>query len=1386
MSSQDSEPMSVGSKEDYEKLDLREHILKRPESYIGSKAATTQPIWVVDDGKMNYREITYVPGLYKIFDEILVNAADNCQRQPPTKTIKVEINPDEGYISVWNDGKGIPIEEKYVEKEDKKYWIPEFIFGNLLTSSNFNDEEKRVTGGRNGFGAKLTNIYSTRFIVECVSTDPSTGQFYKYTQEFTDHMENIGKPKIKKLSGNPKTSTLIKFYPDVSLFHMDRLDDDIISLLTRRVWDMAGVLKGCAVYLNNSRTPIRSWEEYCKLFLPEGATLIQCEVNPRWRIAVAASPDQSFQQISFVNAVSTIRGGTHVDLVTNQITKFFVQELSKGSNKVSIKTNMAKQFLFVFVNSLIENPSFDSQTKETLTLPVKEFGSKCDIPENFLKKLMKTEIPGYIREYAKYKENSTMQKMGGKKQAKIYGMAKLTDANEAGRAKSSECTLILTEGDSAKGMAVTGVSVVGHDYFGVFPLRGKLLNTRDISAAKLAKNAEIQNIMKIMALKPGKKYDDAESLKELRYGSIMIMADQDQDGSHIKGLIINFIHSMWPSLLKRPKFLCEFITPIVKVTKGKEKPIAFYTLPEFIAWKKEHNDGRGYAIKYYKGLATSDDDETKEYFSNMKKHRIYFKYQNQDDEECIQLAFSKKRADDRKQWLANLDPATTYLGQDTPTVTYKDFVDKELILFSNYANVRAIPSVIDGLKPGQRKVLWVSLKNKINKDLKVVQLAGKVSEQSAYHHGEDSLNQTITAMAQSFVWSNNINLFVPQGQFGTRLKGGTDAGAPRYIYTRLSPITRKIFHKDDDQLLEYLTDEGIPIEPKYYVPIIPMVLVNGSNGIGVGWSSNVPCYNPKDIVANIKRKINGEELEPMIPWYSGFTGTIEKVGQNKDEGSTYMVKGIAKEVTSEMISITELPIEVWTNKYKSFLESLITGEGIKEKKDKTKGKASQGTATSTTSRGRKKKTDEPEKPVKFEPLISDIRDNSTNNTVDFDVYVNEDQMEHIKTIGIEKFFKLSKSLKESNMTLFDPEGRIKQYHSPEEILNDFYDVRLSLYEERKTAILEDLRIAVVHISNQARFIKEFIEGVIELRNIPQKTILLNLKARKYDLYQTKGNIPKKVADDVIDTGGNNDEEEEQLDQNDTEIDTLRKGYNYLLSMKISTLTQERFHKLLKEKEQTQESMQRMMEKQPTQMWLEDLEEFEAEYEKFEREREAKRQTQIEDVLRSKRKSKSTVKITQRKRKPKVTPPTQENDSQAGANKADVDAQVDANNTNEKKAAPVKKERKPRVTKSKAEPKKKAPVKKEVKKETKKPTATTTSKRSTTKKSTAFEDSDSDIELDDSSSDFGSSSIASNYKPRAASMKQTNIAEMLKAASKDSDDDESSETTSDDESSEFEE
>nr|XP_033702981.1 DNA topoisomerase 2-alpha isoform X2 [Tursiops truncatus] len=728
----------------YQKKTQLEHILLRPDTYIGSVESVTQQMWVYDeDIGINCREVTFVPGLYKIFDEILVNAADNKQRDPKMSCIRVTIDPENNLISIWNNGKGIPVVEHKVEK----MYVPALIFGQLLTSSNYDDEEKKVTGGRNGYGAKLCNIFSTKFTVETASRE------YKkmFKQTWRDNMGRAGEMELKPFSG--EDYTCITFHPDLSKFKMQNLDKDIVALMVRRAYDIAGSTKDVKVFLNGNKLPIKGFRSYVDMYLKDkvdetgnALKIIHEQVNPRWEVCLTMS-EKGFQQISFVNSIATSKGGRHVDYVADQIvTKLVDVVKKKNKGGVAVKAHQVKNHMWIFVNALIENPTFDSQTKENMTLQVKSFGSTCPLSEKFIKAAIGCGIVESILNWVKFKAQVQLnKKCSAVKHNRIKGIPKLDDANDAGGRNSTECTLILTEGDSAKTLAVSGLGVVGRDKYGVFPLRGKMLNVREASHKQIMENAEINNIIKIVGLQYKKNYEDEDSLKTLRYGKIMIMTDQDQDGSHIKGLLINFIHHNWPSLLHH-RFLEEFITPIVKVSKNKQE-VAFYSLPEFEEWKNSTPNHKKWKVKYYKGLGTSTSKEAKEYFADMKRHRIQFKYSGPEDDAAISLAFSKKQIDDRKEWLTHFMedrrqrkllglPEDYLYGQTTTYLTYNDFINKELILFSNSDNERSIPSMVDGLKPGQRKVLFTCFKRNDKREVKVAQLAGSVAEMSSYHHGE--------------------------------------------------------------------------------------------------------------------------------------------------------------------------------------------------------------------------------------------------------------------------------------------------------------------------------------------------------------------------------------------------------------------------------------------------------------------------------------------------------------------------------------------------------------------------------------------------------------------------------------------------------------------------
>ncbi len=545
----------------YQKKTQKEHILDRPDSYIGDVKKQNEVMWTFnpETEKMHKIQIEYVPGLLKIFDEILVNAGDNTKEDDSCDCIKVNINKQENEITVWNNGKGIDVEFH----KEHKVLVPEMIFGELLTSTNYDDSEKRVTGGRNGYGAKLANIYSLEFEVETL--DMERGK--KFKQTFTNNMDTRTKAKVTSIK-NPKSGyTKISFKPDLKRFGLEELTDDIVNLMIKRVYDIAATTdKKIKVYYNDNKININNFKSYISLFYDD-VDLMYEDVNERWNIGVLYLPDNGYDQISYVNCISTFKGGNHVKYVESDIIRKIEEQILKKNKNIKVKSQNIKENLVFFINSTIINPSFTSQTKEELKTKFNDFGSKCELSDTFIKKILKTGIAEQVLLYAKLKEESMMKrKTDGKKTGNIKGVPKLEDANWAGSKKSDECKLILTEGDSAKAFAMAGRAVVGNDKYGIFPLKGKLLNVRDASPKQLMDNEEIKNIKLILGLQQGKIYD---SLNQLRYGGIILLTDQDVDGYHIKGLLINFLHYMWPSLVKLNLFIYSLATPIVKVSKGK-------------------------------------------------------------------------------------------------------------------------------------------------------------------------------------------------------------------------------------------------------------------------------------------------------------------------------------------------------------------------------------------------------------------------------------------------------------------------------------------------------------------------------------------------------------------------------------------------------------------------------------------------------------------------------------------------------------------------------------------------------------------------------------------------------------------------------------------------
>ena len=1185
----------------YTKMEHAEHILKKPYTYLGSAEPENIKTFVHDSAssKMVEKEIDVTPGFYKCFDELLVNAHDHKKRMQKVSNdgtshhmvnnIKVNIN-DDNSITFFNDGDGILVE--YMEEHEM--YPPTLIFGSLLSGTNFDDNEAREWGGRNGYGAKLANIFSHKFIVETVCHINKM----KFYQEFTNNMQDKTEPVISGSKIKPYTK--ITWYPDFKRFNMDGLSDDIKSLMCKRVYDIAGVTdKDTKIYLNEKLIEVKTFEKYIDMYIGDKTETSRVfEEGVGWQVLATCSDDDIFQQVSFVNGINTSRGGTHTDYISDQI-KTKLAEFLKKKKKIDIKPQIIKNQLKLFVNaSKIVNPVFDSQTKETLKTPKAKFGTTIDISDKFITQLVKTDIFAKIQAQAAYKDSQLLSKTDGKKSKRVR-VNKLSDANKAGTPDSKKCTIIFTEGDSAKTMAISGLAEVGRDLYGVYPLRGKILNVRDAPTTQVMNCAVLNDIKQIIGLQVNTDYIkqyEKTGVWPLRYGKIMIMTDQDHDGSHIKGLMMNIFDSMWPELTKMG-FITSMVTPIVKAFKGKDEKV-FYTLQDYEKWRDSVN-AKPWRIKYYKGLGTSSTKEAKEYFRQLKvikylpninetpteqvnstqpEQVVNSTQPEQEDSAQIEqddssqpcdtesaqpgdtesintvkstksetkssttyksicpdldLAFNKKRANDRKVWLMSYEKEKIP-DFNQKVISTKQFVDDELIHFSNADNDRSIPSLVDGFKPSQRKVAFASFKRKLTKDVKVAQLAGYISEHASYHHGEVSLENTIKNMAQDYVSANNINYLEPIGQFGSRLMGGDDAAQSRYIFTKLSPITRLVFKEEDDCLCKYLDDDGFSIEPDFYYPIFPTILANGATGIGTGFSADVPKFNPIDICKYIKAKIEGTDTPTLIPWYRGFNGTIESTSPG-----SFITRGKFTIINDSTVQITELPIGSWTEKYTDFLDKISVERGKETAKN----------------------------------FVRTFKDDSTETQVNITIRMNPlninkwgNKFGKDGISELENRLKLTSALGITNMHMFNQHGKMQKFKDINEIIDQWYPFRSKIYTMRRDYMLKKLQKELDIIKYKVAFIQEIIDDTIEIKNVKKQKIMDQLAEHKFP----------KIA----------------LKEDQTV------SYDYLMSMDLYKLTEEEIEELKKRKELKQLDFNKLSGTSSTDLWLDDINKFMETYKKM--------------------------------------------------------------------------------------------------------------------------------------------------------------------------------------------
>lgn len=914
----------------YVKQDPITHILTRPDMYVGTKTFEEQSEYLWKNNKIVKKDIKVCPALIRTFIEILSNAIDNIERSADiglkgSKMSYIKVNLSQTECEIINDGSVIPI----VVNEKENIYNHTLIFGHLLSGSNYNDSEKRYTSGRNGLGAKLTNVLSKSFSVEGV--DPE--RKLKFEQTWTNNMKDTTGPIITKTS-RTTGYTSIKWVWDCNWFKpgMRVISEDIIDLFGMYVLN-AAMLTELNVQLNGAKLP-NKLTKYFDLFDDSETTNTLKLENEHSKVFVTPSPTNEFETISFVNGIQTKNGGKHVNAWVEAVCRPIIEKL-KGLTLKDVKP-----FFRFLIVTRVPNPEFEGQEKNELKAPNVD---AQPITSSQVIKIMKWTLRTGSNIGDKLK--TLMDTKDGKQLAKAISTSTVLDikgynkANNAGVKNGSECTLIVCEGDSAKTFALEGINSnglngkKGRDWFGIYPLRGKLLNTRNASSMSISKNKVITNLIKILGL----DCTNPDKIEKLNYGKVCILTDADVDGIHIEGLLLNFFHSMFPRLLEK-HFVISMKTPILRLSSPKQEPIYFFdekTYNNFIKEQKPKNS----ETKYFKGLGTNKTDDIKKVFGIKILQFIIDTETNKN----FNIAFDKIKSNERQTWLKDYSPQKDdeSISLDKEKSQSVEFpisrhLKKELIKYFYDDCKRSIPSIFDGLKESQRKIVYAAKKRTWKKEIKVAQFGAYVAENTNYHHGEENLFKTIIKMAQSFIGSNNLALFSEEGQFGSRLSGGDDAAAPRYIFTQPRPYFLSLFNPNDDSQLKYRQDDGDSIEPLYYIPTIPMLLVNGCVGIGTGWMCNVPQFSPDDVMHASELWMNDEHdklgsfLNLIKPWYRHFTGTIEKIkddsdkkkcetkanltGKAKPPSIKYQTNGVYT-IQDNTIKITELPIGVWSTKF---------------------------------------------------------------------------------------------------------------------------------------------------------------------------------------------------------------------------------------------------------------------------------------------------------------------------------------------------------------------------------------------------------------------------------------------------------------------------------------
>jgi DNA topoisomerase-2 len=1131
-------------------LEGSEPIRLRSDRFIGSKSNITGKILCANvEDNFAYYNIEHNPALFLTCCELINNATDHVIRSITRKTkpvtyINVEFTKTK--IVVVNDGVGIPL------KYNKRYsnYTPTIFFTKENSGENINDKEDRYTSGRNGCGSYIANAYSNTFVIDLVTNGT------RFCQEFSKYCEKIADPVIEKTTEDDRVAVSADL-DTVGLFNSNL--DIIAGMLYRKVYEIACIFPWVNITCNDKSYNI-SLVDYTKKFYGYDSHIVVYDGDYFPKMKLVLFTGAVTYHCGFVNGVSA-DNGTHIKKLYEELNEIVYQMFNENKTKKTkqksgndvfknCKHSLKKHLSFV-MSMYINKPSFNDQVKGTLNTKITEKIIGDDVKDKVVQYIKKKIMPKIGADLGLKQFKDYVAKVTKSINPKYLNIPKYISAQRVG--PGSGCILIVTEGDSAQSAVEASINALvpdgnALDLYGIYPLKGKGIKNprKETKSVSSSENKTFIELIKILGIKMDDTFTSSVNVaQKLNYGHLLIITDADPDGIDIKSQIINVFSYYWPTLL-----VCGFFwslrTPCIRIKQNNGKVLKeYYTVEQY---KNEISNAPKGNVHYYKGLGTNTKEEFYDIFADYSNKISYIckadtidaKVEYQSTEE--DLTKTIKRFDqafstnvtDRKEWVLyfnrNREKYIETIPFDKTLLTFIEHIDKFHILFADYKNRSSIPSIIDGLKPVQRKIIDAMLYHlKSKKDIKVTELSGKISNIECYQHGDVSLNETIVRMAQDFPGSNNLPLLVPIGMFGTRQNGTKFFAKPRYLHTRLQEYTKHIFNADDYPLFDHVIEEDKVVEPKYFVPLIPFVLVNGSKGMGYGVSTNIPPFKPKDIVTYIIDMLKGITPKPLIPYCEGI-GYYKEIKQNV---YNLMAKWEIKD--NGILFVYETPIDMCFNKFKSKVERMIQ---LAENEQCIKCK------------GVGVKCICPKAACDMDII------NINANKYTFKIKLGNKYKNIVKDIEmILNDFGLNKQYSSTNMWGYDENDELVYYENVYDIVNQFLEIRSKYYDKRK-----------------AHMIAQYGEMMLIAQN---KLMFIDAVRRDKIAVKTKKNIVEAQIEGY----------------KEFKFARVKGTFDYLTDMKIRAITQEGYDKLKDEYDNYSKQLKLLENKTTSDMYLNDLNEL---------------------------------------------------------------------------------------------------------------------------------------------------------------------------------------------------